>query len=67
MQESLIKAWAGYSDAAGKESLTDLYDRTAGDVKYRKEQVEKARIGFTIPANVHVVQRARKVTSSVAA
>lgn len=67
VQESLIKAWAGHSGEAGKESVTDLYDRTEVDVQYRKGQAEKAGIGFTIPANVLFVQTARKVGVSVAA
>jgi DNA replication protein DnaC len=67
VQERLIKAWAGHSGEACKESVTDVYDRTEVDVKYRKEQAEKAGIGFTIPANVHIVQKVRKPAVFVAA
>src|SRR5262249_5139217 len=40
--ESLIKAWLGHS---AKSSVTDLYDRSQADTKYRKQVAEQMGIG----------------------
>ena len=41
--ESLIKSWLGHS---AKSSVTDLYDRSQADTKYRKQVAEQVGIGF---------------------
>jgi integrase len=47
--ESLIKAWLGHS---AKSSVTDLYDRSQADTKYRKQIAEQVGIGFELPSIV---------------
>ena len=44
--ESLIKAWLGHS---AQTSVTDLYNRSQADAKYRKQVAEQMGIGFEIP------------------
>jgi hypothetical protein len=39
------------------EDTSDLYDMIRRDVKFRREQAEKAGIGFTLPSKVAVMGR----------
>jgi integrase len=45
-QESLLKAWAGHA----KESTTDRYDHTASDNEFRKTEVQRVGLGFSLGA-----------------
>ena len=65
--ESLIKAWLGHS---AKSSVTDLYDRSQADTKYRKQVAEQVGIGFEIPSivlNVPIVPKLSRSEDAVAA
>jgi len=55
--ESLIKAWLGHS---AKSSVTDLYDRSQADTKYREQVAEQVGIGFEIPSIVLFVVQVLK-------
>jgi hypothetical protein len=39
------------------EDMSDLYDMIRRDVKFRREQAEKAGIGFILPSETVVVGR----------
>ncbi len=39
------------------EDMSDLYDMIRRDVKFRREQAEKAGIGFILPSKTAVVGR----------
>ena len=62
--ESLIKAWFGHS---AKSSVTDLYDRSQADTKYRKQVAEQVGIGFEIPSIVLFVHKLSESEGAVAA
>ena len=62
--ESLIKAWLGHS---AKSSVTDLYDRSQADEKYRKLIAEQVGIGFEIPSIVPSVPKRAENDDAVAA
>ena len=62
--ESLIKSWLGHS---AKSSVTDLYDRSQADAKYRKQIAEHVGIGFELPAIVLSVLKPSKREVAVAA
>ena len=65
--ESLIKAWLGHS---AQSSVTDLYDRSKEDGKYRKNVVEQVGIGFETPPivpNVPIVPKLSERSVAVAA
>jgi len=62
--ESLIKAWLGHS---AKSSVTDLYDRSQADTKYRKQVAEQVGIGFEIPSIVLSVLKPSEREDAVAA
>jgi integrase len=62
--ESLIKAWLGHS---AKSSVTDLYDRSQADTKYRKQVAEQVGIGFEIPPIVPCVPKPSESEVAVAA
>ena len=62
--ESLIKAWLGHS---AKSSVTDLYDRSQADPKYRKQVAEQVGIGFEIPPIVPCVPKPSESEVAVAA
>jgi len=62
--ESLIKSWLGHS---AKSSVTDLYDRSHEDGKYRKQVAEQVGIGFEIPSIVLFVLKPSKREDAVAA
>jgi integrase len=51
--EGVYKFWMGHAG----EDMSDLYDMIRRDVKFRREQAEKAGIGFTLPSKVAVVGR----------
>ena len=59
--ESLIKSWLGHS---AKSSVTDLYDRSEEDGKYRKQVAEQVGIGFAIPPIVPNVPIGPKLSES---
>lgn len=62
--ESLIKSWLGHS---AKSSVTDLYDRSQEDTKYRKQVAEQVGIGFEIPSIVLSVLKQQESEVVVAA
>ena len=62
--ESFIKAWLGHS---AKSSVTDLYDRSQEDAKYRKQVAEQVGIGFEIPPIVLFVPKPPESEDAVAA
>jgi integrase len=62
--ESLIKTWLGHS---AKSSVTDLYDRSEEDGKYRKQVAEQVGIGFEIPPIVPCVPKLSESEDAVAA
>jgi len=62
--ESLIKAWLGHS---AKSCVTDLYDRSQADTKYRKQVTEQVGIGFEIPPIVPSVPKPSESEVAVAA
>jgi len=62
--ESLIKSWLGHS---AKSSVTDLYDRSQEDGKYRKQVTEQVGIGFEIPSIVPIVPKLSESEEGVAA
>ena len=62
--ESLIKAWLGHS---AKSSVTDLYDRSQADEKYRKQIAEQVGIGFELPSIVLFVPKPSESEDAVAA
>ena len=62
--ESLIKSWLGHS---AKSSVTDLYDRSQEDTKYRKQIAEQLGIGFDLPSIVLSVPKPSESEDAVAA
>ena len=47
------------------EDMSDLYDMIRRDVKFRREQAEKAGIGFTLPSKIALIGRnGRKKTET---
>ena len=51
--DGLIKFWLGH---AGKD-MSDLYDKIKRDVPFRRYVVEKAGLGFELPAKIVVIGR----------
>ena len=51
--EGVYKFWMGHAG----EDMSDLYDMIRRDVKFRREQAEKAGIGFILPSKTAVVGR----------
>jgi integrase len=62
--ESLIKSWLGHS---AKSSVTDLYDCSQEDGKYRKQVAEQVGIGFELPSIVLSVLKLSESEVAVAA
>jgi integrase len=62
--ESLIKSWLGHRATS---CVTDLYDRSQADTKYRKQIAEQVGIGFEIPSMVLFVQTHQERGATVAA
>jgi hypothetical protein len=46
--DGLLKFWMGHSDA----SLRDTYDRSAGDVQFRRDVASSMGTGFVLPATI---------------
>jgi hypothetical protein len=61
---SLIKSWLGHS---AKSSVTDLYDRSQADAKYRKQVAEQVGIGSALPSIVLSVLKPSESEVAVAA
>jgi integrase len=58
--EGVYKFWMGHAG----EDMSDLYDMIRRDVRFRREQAEKAGIGFTLQSKVAVIGRNGKETPS---
>ena len=51
--EGVYKFWMGHAG----EDMSDLYDMIRRDVTFRREQAEKAGIGFMLPSELTVIGR----------